>query len=107
MVSKTCKNKISVATNETETASVPTAPDIVFPAAFPKNMLKRNPASGASNKVNSKLVSIARYPFKFFNLSTSIECRFRYIDTNIASPTATSAAATAIEKKTKTCPSAS
>ena len=37
----------------------------------------------------------------------SIEPKFLNIETNIAKPTATSAAATAIEKNTKTCPCAS
>ena len=92
---------------ETTTASVPIHPETVFPRLFPKKTLIKNPKKGESNKTKAKLVSIAVYPFKFFKLSIVIEPRFLKIETNIANPTATSAAATAIEKNTKTCPCAS
>ena len=99
--------KYAVAKNEIRTDKVPIAPTIVFPAFFPKKTLNKNPQNGANNNTKAKFFSISIYPFKFFKLSISIEPKFLNIDTNIANPTATSAAATAIEKNTKTCPCAS
>ena len=89
------------------TVKVPMTPEAVFPILFPKNILNRNPIKGANNKSKAKFVFIIYYPFKFFKLLISIEPKFLNIDTSIARPTATSAAATAIEKKTNTCPCAS
>ena len=96
-----------VATNETTTASVPMVPDTVFPNAFPKKTLIKNPIKGAKTNTKAKVVSIECYPFNFFKLSISIDPKFLKIETKIANPTATSAAATAIEKNTNTCPCAS
>ena len=96
-----------LATNETTTVSVPIIPETVFPAFFPKKTLNRNPTNGVNNNSKTKFFSIRDYPFRFFKLAISIDPRFLNIETKIASPTATSAAATAIEKNTKTCPSAS
>ena len=94
-------------TNETKTVSVPIAPEIPLLTFFPKKTLKRNPANGDKSSSKAKFVSIPDYPFKFFKLAISIEPIFLNTETRMASPTATSAAATAIEKNTKTCPSAS
>ena len=96
-----------LSTNETKTVIVPIAPEIPLLTFFPKKTLKRNPANGDKSSSIAKLLSIPDYPFKFFKLAMSIEPMFRKTETRIASPTATSAAATAIEKNTKTCPSAS
>ena len=85
-----------------KTDSVPTIPETVFPDFFPKKILNKNPKKGVNNNTKATFFSISNYPFKFFKLSISIEFKFLNIDTNIASPTATSAAATAIEKNTKT-----
>ena len=93
--------------NETTTVNVPIAPEIPLLTFFPKKILKRNPTNGDNSNNKAKFVSIFNYPFKFFKLSISIEPRFLKTETNMAKPTATSAAATAIEKNTKTCPSAS
>ncbi len=103
----TCRKKITVAIKEATTAKVPKTPEPVLPNCFPKNTLDKNPTNGANNKSKTKLVSIRAYPFKFFKLSISTDPWFRKMETRIASPTATSAAATAIEKNTKTCPDAS
>ena len=84
------------------TESVPTIPTMVFPAFLPKKTLNRNPKKGENNKTKTKRVSIENYPFKFFKFPTSIVPKFLNIETKIANPTATSAAATAIEKNTKT-----
>ena len=92
---------------ETATVRVPINPDIVFPKLFPNKILNKNPNKGANNKTKARFVFNRVYPFKFFKLSIVIEPKFLKIETKIANPTATSAAATAIEKKTKTCPSAS
>ena len=86
------------------TVSVPIAPESDFPKFFPKKTFNKNPNKGVTSKTNARLVSIEIYPFKFFKLATSIVPEFLNIDTNIAKPTATSAAATAIEKNTNTCP---
>ena len=99
--------KYNVILNETATAAVPITPDNVFPKLFPKKTLIKNPKKGANNKSKAKFVFIIVYPFKFFKLSIVMDPKFLNIETRIANPTATSAAATAIEKKTKTCPSAS
>ena len=99
--------KYTLTTKETATAIVPMAPEMVFPAFFPKKTLNKNPTNGANNKSKTKLFSIRDYPFKFFKFEMSTEPIFRNTDTNNANPTATSAAATAIEKNTKTCPLAS
>ena len=96
--------KYKVTTNEIATESVPTIPTMLFPAFFPKKTLNKNPKKGANSKTKTKRVSIEDYPFKFFKLPTSIVPKFLKIDTKIAKPTATSAAATAIEKNTKICP---
>lgn len=101
------QEKTSVATNEIATVKVPIIPEADFPIFFPKKILNKNPKKGANNKSKAKFVFIIVYPFKFFKLLISIEPKFLKIDTKIAKPTATSAAATAIEKKTKTCPCAS
>lgn len=93
--------------NETTTAPVPMNPETVFETDFPKKTLNKNPKKGVTNKSKIKLFSILGYPFKFFNFDISIDPMFRYTETKIANPTATSAAATAIEKKTKICPSVS
>ncbi|MNE65739.1 hypothetical protein D3C80_1612460 [compost metagenome] len=61
---------------EIATAIVPIVPETFWLTFFPKKTLNKNPANGASSKVNSKLVSIGDYPFKFFNLSISIEWMF-------------------------------
>ena len=79
----------------------------IFLDFFPKKILIKNPNKGARTKTKAILVFISIYPFKFFKLSIVIEPRFLNIETRIANPTATSAAATAIEKNTKTCPCAS
>ena len=89
---------------ETATDNVPTIPTIFLPAFLPRKILNKNPKKGANSKTKTKFVSIEDYPFKFFKFPTSIVCRFLKIETKIANPTATSAAATAIEKNTKTCP---
>ena len=94
-------------TKETATESVPIIPETVFPKRFPKKTLIKNPKKGASTKTKAILVFISIYPFKFFKLLMSIEPKFLNMETRIANPTATSAAATAIEKNTKTCPCAS
>ena len=99
--------KYAVAINETTTDRVPIIPEIDFPRLLPKKILIKNPKKGARTKTKAILVFISIYPFKFFKLSIVIEPKFLEIETKIANPTATSAAATAIEKKTKTCPSAS
>ena len=91
-------------TKETATAIVPIAPEILFPTFFPKKTLNKNPTNGANNKSKTKLFSIRDYPFKFFKFEISTEPIFRKIETKIAKPTATSAAATAIEKNTNTSP---
>lgn len=93
--------------NETTTVTVPIVPAIPLLTFFPKNILNRNPTNGDKSNNKAKFVSIVDYPFKFFKLSISIEPKLRYTETNMANPTATSAAATAIEKNTNTCPSAS
>ena len=93
--------------NETTTVNVPIAPEIPLLTFFPKKILKRNPTNGDNSNNKAKLVSIEDYPFKFFKFPTSIVPIFLNIETKMANPTATSAAATAIEKNTKTCPSAS
>ena len=100
------KKKI-VTRKETKTETVPIIPEAVFPKVYPKKTLIKNPKKGANTKTKAKLVSISIYPFKFFKLSILIEPKFLKIETKIANPTATSAAATAIEKNTKTCPCAS
>ena len=82
-------------------------PDSDFPKFFPKKTFSKKPSKGVNSKTKAKLVSIENYPFKFFKLATSIVPEFLNIDTRIANPTATSAAATAIEKKTNTYPCAS
>ena len=92
---------------ETKTVIVPIAPEIPLLTFFPNKTLKRNPINGDKSNSKAKFVSIPDYPFKFFKLAISIEPTFLYTDTKIARPTATSAAATAIEKNTNTCPSAS
>ena len=94
-------------TKETATESVPTIPTTFFPAFLPRKTLNKNPKKGANSNTKTKFVSIDDYPFKFFKLAISIDPKFLKIDTKIAKPTATSAAATAIEKNTNTCPSAS
>ena len=104
---ETVLKKKQVAINDTKTVKVPRAPETVFPKFFPKNTLIKKPTKGARTKTNAMLVFISIYPFKFFKLSILIDPRFLKIETKIASPTATSAAATAIEKNTKTCPCAS
>ena len=81
------KKKIETA-KETTTVKVPIVPESVFPIFFPKKTLNKNPIKGDNSKTKAKLVSIK---LSFY----------------IANPTATSAAATAIEKNTKTCPWAS
>ena len=93
--------------NETKTVKVPIAPEIPLLTFFPKKTLKRNPTNGDKSNSKAKFVSIPDYPFKFFKFAISIEPIFLNTDTKIAKPTATSAAATAIEKNTNTCPSAS
>ena len=93
--------------NEVATVNVPKIPEADLPMLFPKKTLNKNPIKGANNKSKVKLVSIEIYPFKFFNLLMSIEPKFLKIETRMANPTATSAAATAIEKNTKICPCAS
>jgi hypothetical protein len=100
-------NKYKVTTKETTIESVPTIPTMLLPAFLPRKTLNKNPKKGANSKTKTKLVSIEDYPFKFFKFPTSIVPIFLKIETKIANPTATSAAATAIEKKTKTCPCAS
>ncbi len=92
---------------ETTTAIVPMVPETFLLIFFPKKILNKNPTNGVNNKSKTKLFSIRDYPFKFFKLAISIDPKFLKIDTKIAKPTATSAAATAIEKNTNTCPSAS
>ena len=92
---------------ETTTAPVPMKPETDLETDFPKKTLNRNPKNGVNNISKIKLFSILGYPFKFFNFEISIEPIFLNTATKIANPTATSAAATAIEKKTKTCPSES
>jgi hypothetical protein len=67
---------------------------------FPKKTLNRNPIKGANNKSKAKFVFIIVYPFKFFKLLMSIEPKFLNIETRMANPTATSAAA-AREKRQK------
>ena len=103
----TCKKNFSVTAKEIATATEPKVPDTFPLNFFPMKMLSKNPAKGASSNSKAKFVSIRRYPFSFFKLSISIFLMFRYTATSIASPTATSAAATAIEKNTNTCPAAS
>ena len=93
--------------NETTTVNVPIVPEIVLLTFFPKKILKRNPTNGDKSNTKAKFFSIPDYPFKFFKLSISMEPKFRKTETRIANPTATSAAATAIEKNTNTCPSES
>ena len=93
--------------NEVTTASVPNTPEPVFPSCFPKKTLSKNPTKGANTSTKANEVSIENYPFKFFKLSMSMEPMLLKIDTNMANPTATSAAATAIEKNTNTWPCAS
>ena len=93
--------------NETTTAAVPMNPETDLETDFPKKTLNKNPKNGVNNKSKIKLFSILGYPFKFFNFEISIEPIFLNTATNIANPTATSAAATAIEKNTKTWPSLS
>jgi hypothetical protein len=100
-------NKYKVNAKEIETESVPTIPTMLLPAFLPKKTLNKNPKKGANSKTKTKLVSIEDYPFKFFKFPTSIVPKFLKTDTKMAKPTATSAAATAIEKNTKTCPCAS
>ena len=102
-----CRKKVIATTNETTTESVPMIPETDFPKLFPKKTLIKNPKKGVNSKTKAKLVSIAIYPFKFFKLSMLIDPIFLNIETNMASPTATSAAATAMEKNTNTCPCAS
>lgn len=92
---------------DTATKSVPMIPETVFPRLFPKKMLIKNPAKGARTNSKAIVVFISIYPFKFFRVSILIEPEFLNIDTRMAKPTATSAAATAIEKNTNTCPCAS
>ncbi len=92
---------------ETKTVIVPMAPEIPLLTFFPKKTLKRNPAKGDKSNTKANVLSILDYPFKFFKLAISIDPIFLYTETKIAKPTATSAAATAIEKNTKICPSAS
>jgi hypothetical protein len=75
-------------------------PEADFPM-LPKKTLNRNPIKGANNKSKAKFVFIIVYPFKFFKLLMSIEPKFLNIETRMANPTATSAAATAIEKRQK------
>ncbi|MND98596.1 hypothetical protein D3C80_909560 [compost metagenome] len=99
--------KERVAINETTTESVPIRPETDLPKLFPKKTLIKNPKKGARTKTKAILVFISIYPFKFFKLSIVIIPVFLNIETKIAKPTATSAAATAIEKNTKTCPCAS
>jgi len=93
--------------NETTTVNVPMAPDTFRLTFFPKKILKRNPTNGDKSNSKAKFVSIPDYPFKFFKFAMSIDPIFLNTDTKMANPTATSAAATAIEKKTNTWPSAS
>ncbi len=100
-------NKYKVTAKEMTTESVPTIPTMLFPAFLPRKTLNKNPKKGANSKTKTKFVSIEYYPFKFFNFPTSIVLMFLKIDTKIANPTATSAAATAIEKNTNICPCAS
>ena len=92
---------------ETTMDSVPMIPDIPFPTFFPKKTLNKNPTNGVNNNSKTKFFSIRDYPFKFFNLAMSIAPMFRNTETKMAKPTATSAAATAIEKNTNICPSES
>ena len=102
--SKSCwlvRKKYKVTAKEIATESVPTIPTMLFPAFLPRKTLNKNPKKGANSKTKTKFVSIDYYPFKFFNFPTSIVCIFLKIETKIANPTATSAAATAIEKNTK------
>ena len=87
---------------EITTLSVPIVPDTVLERFFPKNTLKINPNNGANKSSKTKFFSIKVYPFKFFNLAISIAPILLYTDTKIAKPTATSAAATAMLKNTKT-----
>ena len=100
-------NKYKVTEKEIATESVPTIPTMLLPAFLPRKTLNKNPKKGANSKTKTKLVSIEDYPFKFFKFPTSIVPMFRNTETKIANPTATSAAATAIEKNTKICPCAS
>src|SRR5574343_262668 len=93
--------------NETTTVSVPIAPDTLRLTLLPKKILKKNTTNGDKSNTKAKFVSISDYPFKFFKLSISIDPKLRNTETKMANPTATSAAATAIEKNTNTCPSAS
>ena len=95
------KNNIETA-KEIATVRVPMIPEAVFPIVFPKKILIKNPNKGDNNKSKAKFVSIENYPFKFFKFATSIDPKFLKTETKIANPTATSAAATAIEKNTNT-----
>ena len=72
---------------------------------FPSNPLKRNPISGKSG-IKMKYLAIIGdfYHFKIFISSMFNVSLFLYNDITIAKPTAASAAATAITKKTKICP---
>ena len=72
-----------------------------------KATLNKNPTNGVNNKSKTKLLSIRDYPFKFFKFEISTDPIFRKTETSNANPTATSAAATVIEKNTNTSPLAS
>src|SRR5690606_32960103 len=68
-----------------------------------KNQLK---AEAELTKLNLTY-DVYNYHLSLFSISISIERVFRYTIMIMANPTATSAAASAITKKTNTCPDAS
>src|SRR5690606_13065981 len=87
------------------TVSVAIAPDNLLLMLRPPRNNSKKPTKGKMMVMS--IDSSIYYPFKFLSLSISMLPIFLYIDTKIASPIATSAAATAILKNTKTCPLAS
>ena len=99
------------------TAPLPIVPTIPFDNFFPNNPMIINPISGRSgtNQTNFIILyllfflylikqTVVNYHFNLFNVLISDDFVFRYTIIRIASPTATSAAATAIIKNTNTCP---
>ena len=95
----------SETTNARPEAALATVPMAISFMRLPKIILTINPATGrrtirGTRLKNSPEFSI-RYPFRLLIWSTSILCLLRKIATINASPTATSAAATVMTKKTK------
>ena len=93
-------------TKELNTAPEASTAAIVLEKFFPNKPKTKKPTNGKTG-INIAKLFIRNYHFKRLRICMSVELVFLYTIINIARPTATSAAATAIIKNTNTCPSPS